>query len=316
MQFLNPKTDFAFKKIFGSSESKDILVSFLNAMLGLRAPYRITDVVILDPYQAPRILGMKDTYVDVRATDENNRQYIIEMQVLNVAGFEQRVLYNACKAYAGQLGNGEQYRMLTDVIALTITDFVMFPEHKNIVSKFKLRGDDGSVYSDDIQLVFAELPKFNKTLAELSEPHDKWLYFLKCARDLSLIPPELSKEPPLRHAFEIANRAGLSAEEIEAQEKREIFIQDQRGAIEKALMDGMERGIEKGIEKGIEQGLQSGIEQGQRALLQRLLTKRFGELPAWAATMLQQASIAQLEDWSDRLLDAPGLDVLLQTKHS
>jgi len=103
MRFLNPKTDFAFKRIFGSAESSDILISFLNAILGLRAPHRIAEVTIIDPYLAPKIKGMKDTYLDVKAKDESDKQYIIEMQVLNVEGFEQRILYNACKTYAGQL---------------------------------------------------------------------------------------------------------------------------------------------------------------------------------------------------------------------
>ena len=118
MKFLNPKTDFAFKKIFGSEESGDILLSLLNALLGLQTPYRLIEVTILDPYLAPKIRGMKDSYLDVRAKDERGKSYIIEMQVLNVAGFEKRVLYNACKAYAGQLSSGDDYHLLTDVIAI------------------------------------------------------------------------------------------------------------------------------------------------------------------------------------------------------
>ncbi len=57
------------------------------------------------------------------------KHYIIEMQVLNVAGFEKRILYSACKAYSGQLNSGDDYHLLTDVI--TITDFVMFPQTDN-----------------------------------------------------------------------------------------------------------------------------------------------------------------------------------------
>ena len=84
---------FAFKKISGSNESTEILLSFLNAILGLESPYRLLDLTILDPYSAPKIKGMKDTYLDVKARDEGGKDYIIEMQVLNVAGFEKRVLY-------------------------------------------------------------------------------------------------------------------------------------------------------------------------------------------------------------------------------
>jgi len=262
MRFLNPRTDFAFKKIFGSQESNDILLSFLNAILGLQSPYRIAEVTILDPYLAPRIVGMKDTYVDVQAIDEAGRRYIIEMQVLNVVGFEQRVLYNACKTYAGQIASGDDYRLLTDVIALTVTDFVMFPDQPGVVSKFKLRAENGAIYSNDLELVFAELPKFTKAESELSDIRDKWLYFLKCAEDLSLIPETLNQEPSIKHAFNIANRAGLTAEEESAQTRREIFIQDQRGALEKATMDGQAKGLAKGLAEGTAKGLAEGTAKG------------------------------------------------------
>jgi predicted transposase/invertase (TIGR01784 family) len=76
--------------------------------------------VILDPYQAPRIQGIKNSYLDVKATLNTGKTVIIEMQVLNVLGFEKRVLYNAAKAFSTQLKVGEDYR-LNPIIALTIT---------------------------------------------------------------------------------------------------------------------------------------------------------------------------------------------------
>lgn len=99
MRFINPKTDFAFKKIFGSEESKDILISFLNALLYDGQP-TIEDLLILDPYLAPRIRGIKSTYLDVKAKLNDCTTVIIEMQVLNVEAFEKRILYNAAKAYS------------------------------------------------------------------------------------------------------------------------------------------------------------------------------------------------------------------------
>ncbi len=178
MQFLNPKTDFAFKKIFGSEESKDVLLSFLNALLDLSSPYCIEDIEFLDPYLAPKINGMKDTYLDVRVRDEQGKFYIIEMQVLNVQGLEKRILYNACKAYANQLDKGDHYQLLTDVIAITITNFTIFPDLPGVVNTFKLRGEAGDVYSDDLELVFAELSKFDQPENVLSTLLDKWFYFL------------------------------------------------------------------------------------------------------------------------------------------
>jgi len=246
MRFLNPKTDFAFKRIFGSDHSKEILLSFLNAVLELESPHRIADLTILDPYLAPKIQGIKDTYLDVRAQDEQGKSYIIEMQVLNVAAFEKRVLYNACKTYAGQIDRGEDYHLLTDVIAITITDFVMFDDLPAIVNKFRLRAEAGRVYSDDLELVFAELPKFTKTEAELETVLDRWLFFLKHAGRIDAVPATLQTEPAIVRAFDIANKAGLTREELDDQERREIFIQDQRGALELAEQRGMKKGAETG----------------------------------------------------------------------
>lgn len=264
MKFLNPKTDFAFKKIFGSEESHDILLSFLNALLNLKTPYRLQDVEILDPYLAPKIRGMKESYLDVRAKDEQGKSYIIEMQVLNVVGFEKRILYNACKAYAGQLGSGEDYHLLTDVIAITITDFIMFPEMEQVTNKFKLRADAGEVYNDDLELVFAELPKFQKAEHELKTELDRWYYFLKHAEDLNAVPGSLTIEPSIAHAFELANKAGLTQEERDDQERREIYIQDQKGAIQLAQQRAREDGHKEGRKSGHEEGHEEGRRLGHK----------------------------------------------------
>ena len=83
-----------------------------------------------------------------------------------------------------------------------------------------------------------------------------------------MIPENLAKEPHIHQAFDIANEAGMSDEELAAQERRYDFIRLQRGSIEKALQDGLEQGIEKGIEKGIQMGMEKGLEEGREIGLQ------------------------------------------------
>jgi predicted transposase/invertase (TIGR01784 family) len=244
--FINPKTDFAFKKIFGAKTSKDILISFLNAMLYAEQD-TIQDLLILDPYQAPRIKGIKDSYLDVKATLVDGKTVIIEMQILNVLGFEKRVLYNAAKAFSIQLGVGEDYTLLNPVIALTVTDFEMFPGHDRILSRFRLKEkDDLTDYSDDIELVFVELPKFHKTLDELKTLGDKWLYFLRAANQLEQVPPTMQAVPAINHAFTVAQQSKLSRQELEILEKREMFLHDNRNAILKARQDGIQQGLQEG----------------------------------------------------------------------
>jgi predicted transposase/invertase (TIGR01784 family) len=260
MQFINPKTDFAFKRIFGSNKSKDILVSFLNALV-YDGRKEIQSLEILDTYLAPQIRGMKDTFVDVRAVLQGGTTVIIEMQVLNVEGFEKRILYNAAKTYSSQLPVGEDYSLLNPVIALTITDFVMFEQYPQHVSRYILKERnllmDYPMY--DVELVFVELPKFTAALKELESLSDKWLYFLRHAKDLSVVPPNLKKVKEINKAFETAKEANLTKKELDIQERKEIFIHDQRNAIVKATKIGLEQGRKQGRKQGREEGREEGV---------------------------------------------------------
>ena len=251
MRFLNPKTDFAFKKIFGSRQSKDSLISFLNALLYEGQP-TIEDLEIIDPYQAPQLKGMKDTFLEVKATVKGGKTVIIKMQVLNVVGFEKRVLYNASKAFSIQLDSGEDYNKLHPVIALTITDFEMFPESSQVISRYVMKEvNDLTTYSNDIELAFVELPKFTKSLDELTSVTDRWIYFLRQADSLEMIPESWQGTPALEKAFQIAELSNLSREELDIFERKQRFLQDNRNS----------------VLKGIEQGEQQKAEAIARALL-------------------------------------------------
>ena len=294
MRFINPKTDYAFKKIFGSEQSQDILISFLNAVL-YEGNSVIRELEILNPHLGPRIRGFKDTYLDIKATIADGHgqteTVIIEMQVLNVEGFQKRILYNAAKTYSNQLAIGDGYTDLQPVIALTIVDFEMFPELDQLISRFVLKErtyltDYSSIY--DIELVFIELPKFQKELADLETLMDKWLYFLKAARKLESVPPSMGAVPEIQKAFAIANQANLNAQELDELEHQEIFIQDQRNSIKKALS------------QGIEQGMEQGKLAAQRAIAQQLLGVLDDEAIS-RTTGLDLEAIAQLR--TDDLLN-------------
>ena len=245
MKFLDIKTDFAFKKVFGSIDSKDRLVSFLNSVIKFKDGILIEDLTIVDPYNIPLLKGMKDTYVDVKAVLSNQSTVIIEMQILNVASFEKRILYNAAKNYSLQLSDGEPYNLLNPIIALTIVDFVMFKEFDKYISNFKLIEKTEFIeYSGDIELIFIELPKFNKSLEELQNIQDQWVYFIKNAGSLNYLPTNI--EPIVNSAFNISNQATLTQEELELQHRKKDFIYMQKSSLELAEKKGIEQGIEKG----------------------------------------------------------------------
>ena len=240
--FINPKTDFAFKKIFGSKNSHDILISFLNGIL-YQGTATIVSLVILDPYQAPRIKGMKNSFLDIKATLCSGETVIIEMQVLNILGFEKRVLYNAAKAYSTQLSVGDDYTLLNPIIALTITDFEMFPNIPKVISSYALREkEEFTTYSDDIELVFVELPKFMKKLEELETLSDKWIYFLRYANQLKEVPVSMGAEAAIGHAFKVAQQSKLTRKEMEILEQRQMVIHDDRNRSLYAQQKGEQKG--------------------------------------------------------------------------
>ena len=288
MNFINPKTDFAFKKIFGSIDSKDILISFLNALL-YDGQSIIEDLEIIDPYSAPNIPSLKETFLDIKAKISGNKIVIIEMQVLNVVAFDKRVVYNAAKTFSTQLKSGQGYSRLNPVIALTITDFQMFSQRNKVISRFTFADmQDSFVYPDHpLDLVFVELPNFQKELAELETITDKWIYFLKQTNTLETVPETMGEVPEIQKAFRIANVANLSLQELEDLDKQQMFLEDQRGA----------------ILKGREEGLQQGLQQGQVGLILRQLERRLGTISSDIQSRIRQLSLEQLENLGEAVLD-------------
>ncbi|MEG4585801.1 Rpn family recombination-promoting nuclease/putative transposase [Microcoleus sp. MOSTC5] len=288
MPFISAKTDFGFKKIFGSPQSKDILISFLNAMLYDAQP-TIEDLEIIDPYAAPSVTGLKDTYLDVKAKITGNKTVIIEMQVINVEAFTKRVVYNAAKTYATQLRPREGYSKLNPLIALTITDFILFENTEKFLTHFVFKElqENFEYYNREIELVFVELPKFNKELEQVENLIQSWIYFIKNAPLFDEIPEKFASMPEIQTAFSIASRSNLTLKELEELEKREMFFEDQRGA----------------VIKGIQEGRQEGIIEGQTALILRQVARRTGEIPPETKTRIRQLSLEQLEDLGEILLD-------------
>ena len=249
MTFINPKTDYAFKKIFASKDSKGILISFLNATIYEGNP-TIVDLEIIDPNLPPKIAGLKDSSLDVKAQLADGTLVIIEMQVLNVESFGKRVLYNAAKTYASQLQKGQGYRMLKPVIALTITDFEMFENSDRLISRFVYKETTTNIeyFDNHIELVFVELPKFTKKLSEIETLTDKWIYFMKYANMLTQVPQTMDVVPEIHQAFGIANQVNLNPDELEALERQELYIYDQQGIIIKANREGREEGREEAMQ--------------------------------------------------------------------
>ncbi len=244
-KFLDPKNDFAFKRIFGSLKNKDILIHFINDMLCFAGDKKITEVQFLKPSQDPDILSKKQSILDVLCTDPIGRQYIVEMQVAKTAGFEQRAQYYAAKAYANQLNQGDGYHQLKEIIFVAITDFIMFPDKKNYKSDHVIL--DKITYDHDLKdfsFTFLELPKFNKSIDQLSNMIEKWTYFFKHAEETteSDLKKIIGTDQIIERAYEALNRFSLSQNEMLTYDAEEKRIRDEAAALEQALSDAEVKG--------------------------------------------------------------------------
>lgn len=245
--FADPKTDIIFKKIFGQIEHKDLLIELLNSLLELDAEHRVVDLEYLSPEQLPPRKDLKLSILDVKCIDARGTRYVVEMQVIEVEGFQKRVVYNACKAYSNQLGAGDHYPALDDVIAVTICDFILWPQPAEgggfrvpMLSRWRNQEQHGGALGlNEVQYVFLELPKADAGKRPQTTV-EKWAYFFRKAPNLTRVPEELS-EAPFARALEVARTANLSEEEWSEYEREGMAVQDYRGGIALAERRAAER---------------------------------------------------------------------------
>ncbi|MDX2280490.1 MAG: Rpn family recombination-promoting nuclease/putative transposase [Saprospiraceae bacterium] len=240
MKFVNVKNDVAFRKIFGNENKKVIIISFLNAVLGLEGQYRVKDVTLLNPFQLPRLAGEKSSIIDVRATDERGATFIVEMQVAEPAGFDKRVLYYSSKDYAGQINSGDDYPLLRPVYFIGVLNFDYFLGKDYLSSHLIVDEGTGECSFKDLKFRFIELKKFNKSAFELISIIDKWTYFIKNSEELEVMPDNIDDEG-LKEAYEEAAQHNWTREAYDAYIYAGIREQDERGRTELAEQRAEER---------------------------------------------------------------------------
>ncbi len=236
MQFADVKNDVAFRKIFGNENKKEVLISFLNAILDFEEKHKIMDVTILNPYQFPKFRDGKATIIDVKAKDQRGIEFIVEMQVADALGFSKRVLYYTSQSYVSQIDRGEFYDKLNPTIFIGILDFEISKNLNYICRHRILDVETGERIIDDMEFSFIELPKFNVQRKDLKTLVEKWVFFIKEAENLEVI-PEGVDDPGLKAAYEEANIQTWSPEELEAYDYAGLRETEDRLRLEKAKAD-------------------------------------------------------------------------------
>ncbi len=238
MKFVDVKNDIAFKKIFGSSDQTEILISFLNAVLDFSGGRAIKNVDILNSYQLPKIKELKETILDIRATNQNGEKFIVEMQRKDLGEFDKRSQYYAAKTYAEQLEKGQGYSTLKKVYFIGIVNFKMFSNKEYISRHWTVNKETGIQDLDGVEFAFVELPKFKLKLGELESVIDKWIYFIKNAKNLEIIPTEFKNITEFQEAFKIANQHNWSKDEMEVYDYMTLKEMDEANALVTAEKKG------------------------------------------------------------------------------
>mgnify|MGYP001574599176 CR=1 FL=1 len=223
--------------------------------------HKIRKVKFLKTSQDPAVAYAKQSLVDVLCSDQLGRQYIVEMQVAKTIGFEKRAQYYAAKAYSQQLESGEKYHQLKEIIFLAITDFVMFPNKKAYKSDHVILDRDSHQHDlKDFSFTFLELPKFHKTIDQLSTLTDKWAYFFKHADQIqeNEVSKIIGSDKVLLRVFEELNRFSWGPIELNTYEENEKRERDAQAIILAAQVEGQEKGLAEGREKGLAEGENHG----------------------------------------------------------
>ena len=214
-RYIDPYTDFGFKKLFGTELNKDLLISFLNALFN-DAKREIKDVKYLNAEQLGDGYGDRRAVFDVYCETEDGSRFIVEMQKAEQEYFKDRSIYYATAPIREQAPKGKWDYHLEGVYTIAVLNFV-FPDNEypadSYVHEVKLKDiDDNHVFYDKLTFVYLEMPKFNKREDELVTMFDKWMFALRNLSRL-LERPRALQERIFKRLFDQAEIAQFTSAE-------------------------------------------------------------------------------------------------------
>lgn len=235
-RYVNPLTDFGFKKLFGSEPNKDLLIDFLNEVLPNR---KISDLTYGSGEQQGHTAVDRKAVFDLYCTGDRGERFIVEMQKVKQNFFKDRSVYYASFPIQEQGVRSDWDFELSAVYSVGILDFI-FGEHrtdKELLHVVELKNQRCEVFYDKLKFIYLELPKFKKTEAELVTRFDKWLYVLRHLAELRDRPKKL-QERVFTKLFKAAEIAKFSPAERAAYEDSLRTYRDIRNAVETSREEG------------------------------------------------------------------------------
>jgi len=278
-KYLNPFTDFGFKKLFGTEGNEDILISFLNEILPEKKIAKIT-------YKKTEHLGQTDldrkVIFDLYCESDTGEKFIVELQKAKQSFFKDRSIFYSTFPIQEQAKKGEWNYELQSVYTIAILDFRFEDEYKDEVKVYVKLMDifKKTVFYDKLSFIYLQMPNFNKSMNELESLEDKWLFLLRNLPNLEKVPASL-QEKVFRKVFKIAELAKFNKAERYAYEDSLKYYRDVKNSLDTAKEEGFVEGKELGLQEGEHK---KAVKTAEKCLLEGFsveITAKITELSVW-----------------------------------
>ena len=257
-KYVNPFTDYGFKRLFGEEPSKDLLLDFLNELLSDEQG-RITNLTYLKTDRLGTTEEQRKAVFDLYCENERGEKFIVELQKTKQKFFKDRTVYYSTFPIREQAEKGSEWNFeLHAVYTIAILDFV-FDDDKNEPEKYrydvKLSDmETCKVFYDKLTFIYLEMPKFQKNLKEINTRFEKWLFIIRNLNKLDRIPDEL-REGIFERLFEIAEIAKFSPREAEEYEDSLKVYRDLKNSIDTAMEEAISKTRIEFILNSIKEGI-------------------------------------------------------------
>ena len=262
-EFINPFTDFGFKRIFGQEINKDLTIDFLNLLLD--GERHITDLTINNPEMQPETEAERLVVFDLYCESDDGTQFIVEMQAARQNFFLDRSLYYQSRAIVAQGEKGKDWCYdLQPVYGIFFMDFTM-SECSGLRTDVALMNmKTNKVFNPKLRQIYLEMPRFTKEANECENDFERWLYLIKNMKMLKRMPFK-AQRAVWDKLLEVADVASLNKDEKALYDRALKNYRDYHSVMETAQMDGHKAGWKEGHEAGLKAGLKEGREAGHKA---------------------------------------------------
>lgn len=224
---IDPKIDCVFKALLGAENNRNLLVHFLNAIIGSDLSAPIDAVEILNPYNEKEFLEDKLSIVDVKARDSQGAIYQVEIQLVSYANLPERILYNWADIYSQQLQSGDHFHALRPTYSIWLLADNLIESDTDYIHTYKIRDNKGRTLNDHCGIWLLELEKFNTQHIETEQ--QRWLRFFKEGdrlNDEAGLPDWMATEE-MRQAMSTLRQFSDKERDYHAYQARQNYLREQ-----------------------------------------------------------------------------------------